>query len=128
MPDFTTAIAVHTDISDADQKKAGQAIAGKMSDKHEAFMREVLRLIDAKEIDVADPQSFLKKDVYDALSEEWRNKVDASLPNIADQLRHIVDFRVSKKTPDESPQLQTMISHLWQMKQRIEDHHDVFKF
>lgn len=128
MPDLTTAIAQHADLSEKEQKQAGKAIAGKMSDEHETFMKEVLRLIDTKQIDVNNPRSILKQDVYDKLSEEWQNKIDASLPNIIDQLRHIVDFRVSKKTPDESPQLQTMISYLWQMKQRIEDHHDVFKF
>ncbi|MDO8468357.1 MAG: hypothetical protein Q7S29_01200 [Candidatus Peribacter sp.] len=128
MADFIQTIGQQVDLSEAAQVKAGQSTASKMGDAHESFMKEVLRLIDTKEIDVSNAQSFLKMEVYNRLDEMWKSKVDLALVNIADLLRHIVEFRLSKKTPDEAPELQSMIEYLWQMKQRIEDTHDVFKF
>lgn len=67
-------------------------------------------------------------DIYNTLDEAWQDKADLSLQNIAGQVRIIAEFMASKETPDESPQLQTMVEQLWQSKQQIEKHHDVFKF
>ena len=125
--DFSSLYAKHKDLSLDAQKKAGQAVAGKMGDEHESFLKKVLTLLDKKEINPYDPESILKKNVYDDLDDEWKMKVDRALPNICDQLRLIVEFRLSKQTPDSSPQLQSMIEYLWQMKQKIEEHYDVFK-
>ncbi len=127
MTDFNSLYAKHKDLSEDAQKKAGQAKSGKMGDEHESFLKTVLTLLDKQEINPYEPESILKKDVYKKLDTEWKMKVDQSLPNIADQLRLIVEFRLSKQTPDSSPQLQSMIDYLWQMKQKIEEHHDVFK-
>lgn len=128
MTDFLATIGQQTSLSEAAQVKAGQSTAQKMGDEHESFMKEVLRLIETKEIDLMKPQSLLKMGVYSALDEQWQSRVDQALVNIVNLLSHIVAFRISKKTPDESPELQSMIDHLWQMKQRIEETHDVFKF
>jgi len=128
MADFLQTIGQQQPLSEAAQKKAGQSQGAKMGEEHEAFMKTILRMLDSKEIDVAKPQTFLKMDVYNRLDEQWKGKVDLALVNIANLLGHIVDFRLSKQTPDESSELQSMIEYLWQMKQRIEDTHDVFKF
>jgi hypothetical protein len=128
MPDFASSIRKHHNLSDDDLKKAGQAIAGKMGKKHEDFLKVLLNLLSSKEIDPADPETFLKQEVYDALDNDWKAKVDLALINIAQQIELIADFFHSTKTPNESPHLETMIEHLWDMKQRIEDQHDVFKF
>lgn len=128
MADFAAQIQQHQDLPEEAQKKAGKAIAGKMQDEHENFLKTIIRMLDKKEIDTWNPESFLKKDVYDGLSDEWKGKVDQALVNIADQLRLIENFYRSKQTPNESPHLETMIEHLWQMKQRIEEYYDVFKF
>lgn len=128
MTDFLQTIGQHTDLSEEKQKQAGKSTGSPMDAEHENFMKTILRLIDQKEIDLLKPQSFLKMDVYSALDEGWKAKVDVALVNISNLLDHIVAFRISKKTPDESPELQSMIEHLWQMKQRIEETHDVFKF
>lgn len=128
MADFLATIGQQIPLSEAAQVKAGQSTASKMGTKHESFMKEVLRLIDSKEIDLNKPQSILKMEVYNALDEEWQSKVDRALINVCNLLSHIVAFRISKKTPDESTELQSMIEYLWQMKQRIEETHDVFKF
>jgi hypothetical protein len=126
MPDFNRSIQVHQDLSLEDQKKAGQAIAGKMGDEHEKFLQKLIGMLDRKELDVANSDTFLNHAVYDTLTEEWKGKTDLALVNIVDEVRRIEDFFRSKQTPNASPQLQTMIEHLWQMKQRIEDHYDVF--
>ena len=128
MDDFFVALDRHKNLSEVKQKQAGKAIAGKMQDEHENFMQLILKMLDEGTIDVRDPNTFLNMEVYEKLDDEWKSKVDVAMVNMADLLRHIVDFRVSKHTPDESPQLETMIEHLWQMKQRIEEYYDVFKF
>jgi hypothetical protein len=127
MPDFAKSIKKHQNLPLEDQKKAGQAIAGEMDSKHEDFLKHLIKLLDKKEIDTANPRSFLKDEVYETLNEEWQGKVDIALMNVVDEVRRIEDFYRSKETPNSSPHLQTMIEHLWQMKQRIEEHYDVFK-
>ena len=117
-----------TGVSAADQKKMGEAAAATMDDKQNAFLQTILSMIDNGEIDVYQPQTFLKHEIYDKLDEQWRDKTDLALMNIANLLQSIYLFRVSKQTPDESPVLSQMIEELWQMKQRIEETHDVFKF
>ncbi len=128
MADFIQTIGSQSPLTEEQQKKVGQSKGTPMGEEHEQFMREILRMLDQKEIDVTKPASFLKMEVYNRLDEEWKGKVDLVLVNIADLLGHIVEFRLSKKTPDQSPELESMIASLWQMKQRIEETHDVFKF
>ncbi|HVW66736.1 MAG TPA: hypothetical protein VHA78_03300 [Candidatus Peribacteraceae bacterium] len=128
MPDITQLAKKYQDLPEDEQKKAGAAIAGKMDPKVEEFLKGLLKLLDEKQIDTTNPESFIKRDVYDAMPQEWKGKTDMSLVNIADQIRRIEEFYKSTQTPNESPQLQTMIEGLWQMKQRIEEQYDVFKF
>lgn len=128
MPDFAQAIEDHKDLPEDAQKKAGQAIAGKMDDEHAAFLQTLLKMLDDHVLNTVDPESFIKRDVYDTMPQEWKGKTDLALINIADQVRRIEEFYISKHTPNESPQLQQMIEELWQMKQRIEETYDVFVF
>ena len=128
MADFIQTIGQQSDLSEEQQKKVGQSKGALMGEEHEQFMQEILRMLDSKEMDVTKPQSFLKMEIYNRLDEQWKGKVDLALVNIATLLGHIVEFRLSKKTPDQSPELESMIASLWQMKQRIEETHDVFKF
>lgn len=130
MTDYLATIAQgqKTGVSAADQKKMGEAAAAPMDDKQNVFLQTILSLIDKGEIDVYKPQTFLNHEVYDKLDQAWRDKTDLALMNIANLLQSIYLFRVSKQTPDESPILSQMIEELWQMKQRIEETHDVFKF
>jgi len=129
MSDYKKKMKAHQGkVSDEEQILAGRALTGSMEEKHNQFIKDVIRLIDSGEINLMNPRSFLKIDVYEKLDEEWRDKTDLALINIANQLSNIIEFFKSKKTPDESPHLQTMIEQLWIMKQRIEEHYDVFKF
>ena len=127
MSKLLKSIKKHEHLSLAKQKQAGEAIAGEMDSKHEDFLQHMIKLLDDKEIDITKPESFLKLPAYKKLSQEWKGKVDLALLNIVDEVRRIEDFYRSKQTPNSSPQLQTMIEHLWQMKQRIEEEKDVFK-
>lgn len=128
MADFNDLIQQHSDLPVEEQKKAGKAIHGDMDGEHHDFLKVLIGLLDKKEIIAADAQSMLNKDVYDKLPQEWKDKVDLALINVAEQVRLIEQFYRSTETPDSSPHLQTMIEYLWQMKQRIEETHDVFKF
>ena len=128
MADFATAMASTQTLSAEQQKSIGQAATASMGDQYNQFLKTILTLIDSGVIDVYKPQTFLKQDIYSALPEEWKDKTDLALLNIANLLQNIYLFRVSKQTPDESPILASMIEQLWQMKQRIEEHHDVFIF
>lgn len=128
MADFYDQMTGDTNLTVDQQKKIGQAAAGTMDEEHRNFLKTVIGMLDRNEIDVFDPDSFLKHEIYDPLPLEWKAKVDMALPNITNELRRIESFYRSKDTPDSSPILQNMIEHLWQMKQRIEDHYDVFKF
>lgn len=128
MVDLTQLAQQHRDLPEDDQKRAGQAIAGKMEPEHEEFLQLIIKLLDEKQIDTARPETFIKKDIYDKMPQEWKGKTDLALVNIAHEMNRIADFYRSTNTPNESPQLATMIEHLWQMKQRIEDTYDVFLF
>lgn len=129
MADFTTAIAQHQDLSEEAQKKAGQATGSDMNAQHKKFLADLIAMLDRKEIDATVPPSLLNQKEYTALPQESKDAVDYALLNIADDLRHIEWYFRSSTTPNASPQLQTMIEHLWDMKSRLEEKHgDVLKF
>ena len=128
MSNFAQQVAAAGDLTHDDQKKAGAPGAGTIDSEHRNFLKTVKKLLDAGEIDPYEPKSLLKMEVYETIPEEWKEKADLSLANLADQLRKIAEFLASPETPAESPQLQTMVEQLWQMKQAIEEHYDVFKF
>ncbi len=115
-------------LSEKKQKQAGAPLQGTLSNEHKQFLETIKQLIASGEIDPYKPETFLKRDVYDSLSEEWQDKSDLALGNIATLLKQMYELYVRTDTPNESPQYRTMIEQLWEMKQRIEEHHDVFKF
>lgn len=129
MSDFQSTLRRHNDLPEAQQKKAGKAIEGKMSSEHETFLKDLIALLDKNSITVGDVKSFLNANVYDKLPQKQKDSVDLALLNINDQIRLIEDFYRSTKTPNSSPHLQTMIEHLWQQKSKLEEQlGDVFKF
>lgn len=128
MTDFAQKVSSATDLTNEEQKKAGMPVKGKIGDEHKAFLKTFIDMIDSKKIDPYDPKTFLKKDVYDALDQEWKDKTDLALINIANQVRIIYEYHTSKDTPNDAPQLQTMVEQLWEMKERIEEHYDCFIF
>lgn len=126
---LSKAIIAYRDLSPDAQRAAGKAASGAMGAKHQAFLDVLLGLLSKQEIDPKDPRSFLNQAVYGRLSDAERDGIDLALMNLGHLLEDIVEFRLSKETPDASPQLQTMIEQLWQMKDGIEQKAgDVFKF
>lgn len=115
-------------LSEEKQKSAGTPIGGDMDEEHKHFAEAVSKMLEDGIIDENNPETFLNQEVYDALEPEWKAKTDLTMVNVASLLRHIHDFYRSKQTPDACPQLESMIDQLWEMKQRIEVHADVFKF
>lgn len=128
MPDFIAAMGQTTDMTEAAQVKAGTPMSGDMGDEHKRFAVTISKLLESGEINVSKPETFLNANVYKNLSDERKAKTDLSMLNIATLLSHIYDFYKSKQTPDACPQLAQMIEQLWEMKQRIEDRDDIFKF
>ncbi|MDB4978784.1 MAG: hypothetical protein JWM56_970 [Candidatus Peribacteria bacterium] len=129
MTDITSLAEAHKDLPEDDQKKAGQAIAGTMNAEHEQFMIELVKLVDTKQINLIDLDSFLNHEAFDLLKEGDRDKIGLSLRNIADQVTRIYEFYTSTETPNSSPQLETMVEYVWQMKSRVEARYgNVFKF
>lgn len=128
MPAFEDAIAKHADFPETKQREIAKAVAGKMKKPHTDFLKDLLALIKDKKIDPMDPESFINKKVYDKMPQEWKGKTDLALVNIASQIQQIDEFYKDEATPTASPELENMIEHLWQMKQRIEETYDVFKF
>lgn len=129
MADLSSLYDEHKDLSDADAAKAGKAVAGSMGDEHTNFVKLVSQLVTSEEINPFQPETFFHKDIYAALPAESKQQVDLATINIADLLRHVADFYLSKETPNASPQLENMIEQLWVMKQRVENKYgDVYKF
>ena len=128
MADFSQQIAAGHTLTVDEQKKAGAPIGGQMDQKYRDFLKLIKSLIESGEIDPYVPSTFLKHDVFASMPEEWQDKTDLTLQNIAGLLKQVYELYISKQTPDEAPQYQTMIEQLWQMKQRVEEHYDVFKF
>lgn len=128
MTNFNDLMKAPINLSDIDQKKAGQAISGDMGQEYKVFVENVSKMLESGEIDVTRPETFLNSSIYEKLEPEWKSKTDTIIINMAILLTHIHGFYRSKQTPDACPQLETMIKQLWEMKQRIEVHADVFKF
>lgn len=126
--DFTRTMASAAPLSEDEQRQMTQASHSPMPGQHREFIQQILQRIAEERIDPLKPDTLLNAEIYGSLSQEWKAKVDGALLNIATQLQHIIEFYKSKHTPDESIELETMIEHLWEMKQRIEEHVDVFVF
>lgn len=126
---FTQALQKHTgkDLSTSKQEKLGKPQAAVLSDEHTNFLKTVIGLIDAGKIDTKFPQTFLHGAVYEGLSQEWKAKTDRAIPNIATLLERIMDLH-ARPEKDESFEMKNLIETLWQAKQRIEEHADVFIF
>lgn len=128
MTDFYKAVADAKDLTHEDQKKAGTPVSGSIGTEHRDFLKTLTKMLEAGELDPYQPKSLLNMKVYETLDEIWTDKTDMILDNVARQLQLIANFLASAETPAESPQLQTMVEQLWQSKQQIEEHYDVFKF
>lgn len=129
MPDLQSLYDEHKHLPEEAQKQAGKAIAGSMKKELEDFLNLLLDLLKKQSIEAANPKTFLNEAIYDALPQADKDQTDLALMNLGHMLEDVIEFRLSKLTPDSSPQLETMIAGLLQTKSRIEEKvGDVFKF
>lgn len=129
MANLQSLIDEHKNLPEEAQKQAGKAIAGTMKPEIEAFLDTLLKLLERKVIDPGNVRSFLNVDVYEKLMQKEKDAIDLALMNLGHMLEDVIEFRLSKLTPDSSPQLENMIAGLLQMKTKIEEKvGDVFKF
>ena len=126
---FAKAIKKHSgkDPAESEQKELGKPVGAALADEHANFLQIVLKLIDDGKIDLVNPQSIFNQDVYDGLSDEWKARTDQALPNIISLLERVMDLH-SRPEENESMEMKNLIETLWQAKQRIEEHADVFIF
>ncbi len=126
---FSKALKKHSgkDPSDADQKALGKPKAAALGDEHKDFLKEILGLIDAGTIDTKNTDTFVNEDVYKGLDLTMRAKVERAMPNIISLLERIMDLH-ARPEQDESFEMKNLIECLWQAKERIEKHADVFIF
>lgn len=116
------------DLTEEEQKRVGTPLSGTMGDRHRTFVETIAKLMETNAIDPTRPETFIRPDVYQALEPTWKIKTDRILPNMATLLTHIHAFYRDHNTPNACPQLANMIEQLWEMKERIEVHADVFLF
>lgn len=126
---FFKAIQKHSgkDLPAATQTQLGIPQGTSLADEHASFLKTVITLVDGGKIDTKFPQTFLHSDVYESLLPEWKAKTDRVIPNIATLLERIMDLH-ARPEKDESYEMKNLIELLWQAKERIEQHADVFIF
>lgn len=128
MPSFDHAVQVFgkTVFRPEEHARINAPVKRQLPQTHQIFLRDLLRLIDAGTIDPDVPMTFTRTSVYDKLSLPLRALVDRSLPNISSLLRRIIALHVQGH--DATVQMEGLIAHLFQIKERIEAHADVFTF
>ena len=126
---FAHAIKKHAthDPSLKDQEALGKPQKSSLGDDHANFLETVLKLIDDGTIHPHEHWTFLKQDVYESLSDEWKARVDQVLPNIVSLLERIMDLH-HREEENDSFEMKSLLETLWHAKQRIEDDYDVFIF
>ena len=115
------------DLPPGAEQELGKPRAASFQDEHARFLQTVIGLIDSGTIDIKNSRSVLKEKVYEKLSAEWKKRVDLTVPNLITLLERIMDLHV-RPEKDESVEMKNLIETLWQAKQRIKEHIDVFLF
>jgi len=126
---FAKAIKKHSgrDPKESDQVALGKPQKTVLQDDHASFLNEIIALIDSGKVDTKNPNSFINDDVYNGLPQELKAKADMGLPNIISLLERIMDLHAREES-NESFEMKNLIDTLWQAKERIEKHADVFIF
>ncbi len=99
--------------------------------KQLTLLQTLLTLIDDKVINILKPESLIKeekREAYLALTESEKRALDLALVNMCSQMQHIIEFHRSPHTPDESQELEVMIDHLLDMKDRLGKNADLLQW
>ena len=97
---------------------------GTMSEEDQAFLNLILGKIEDKTINLYSPSSLLNNAVYDALPEMDKGKADQNAVVLLTRIREIYNLTQISKEP--SYQLVNMVDSLRLIKNRMEEHGDLF--
>ncbi len=97
---------------------------GSMSGEDQAFLNLILGKIEDKTINLYSPSSLLNNAVYDALPEMDKGKADQNAVVLLTRIREIYNLTQISKEP--SYQLVNMVDSLRLIKNRMEEHGDLF--
>lgn len=115
----------NTVIAPEVQSMLNKPLAGaSMSQEDLDFMNLILGKIADKSINLYSPSSLLNTAVYDALPEMEKGKADQNAMVLLTRIRELHDLTQISKEP--SYQLVNMVDSLRLIKNRMEEHSDLF--
>lgn len=129
--DFIAAMTRSSPLSEKRQKMIGKSGQKNLQVKQLTLLQTLLTLIDDKVINILKPESLIKeekREAYLALTESEKRALDLALVNMCSQMQHIIEFHRSPHTPDESQELEVMIDHLLDMKDRLGKNADLLQW
>ena len=97
---------------------------GSMSQEDQDFLNLILAKIEDKSINLYSPSSLLNNAVYEALPEMEQGKADQNAVILLTRVREIYNLTQISKEP--SYQLVNMVDSLRLIKNRLEEHGDLF--
>lgn len=107
------------------QSMLNQPLAGgSMSQEDQDFLNLILGKIEDKSINLYSPSSLLNNAVYEALPEMEQGKADQNAVILLTRIREIYNLTQISKEP--SYQLVNMVDSLRLIKNRLEEHGDLF--
>lgn len=107
------------------QSMLNQPLAGgSMSQEDQDFLNLILAKIEDKSINLYSPSSLLNNAVYEALPEMEQGKADQNAVILLTRIREIYNLTQISKEP--SYQLVNMVDSLRLIKNRLEEHGDLF--
>ncbi len=92
-----------------------------LSQSDRDFMENVLNLIASDEIDINSPSSLLNEKEYEKLSPENKIKVEMRARTILHNIRRMKDLHDSLDYETESYQMESIIGHIRQSVDALED-------
>lgn len=108
-------------IADETQTMINQPqTGGQLSQEDDAFLKQIVELVDNGTIQLHTPSSLIHHSVYDSLSELEQGKADQNAVAMLAKIRDIVPLY--KMPQDTNYQLQNLVSSLRLNKERLEKH------
>lgn len=119
---------MNTQYTDKEHQEIGTPIKDEeaLTQKHEDYCKKIVDLLDTNKIDPDNAETLLNKDIYNALDEKKRGRVDMAAINILQLLSRIK--YIWDKDHEESQQMRNIVDTVWLAKERIESEFgDVYK-
>ncbi len=112
-------------IDPATQQMLNQPMkAQAFSAEEEAFLNLLMAKIEDKTINLYSPSSLLNTPVYDALPTEAKGLADQNAFLLLTKVREI--YNLMQISREATYQVKNLVDSLFQTKQRLEEHGDIF--